>query len=280
MTDALVQALEADTGVTAVVGAGGKKSTLYALADRLERAVVTATVRIPIFDERVADVVCTPDPVATLESRLGRADDGRVEDDDGVGGADGFDGANGFESDPSAWPLGLVPERDRSDRYRGYEPDQIDAIAGVDGVDHVLVKADGARTRLFKAPNEREPQIPSVADTVLAIASCHAVGRPLDAGTVHRPECVAELTGRAVGEPITPTDVATVLTHPDGGLKRVPEGTSFVPVVNMVDDDGDLETARAIGEAIIEDDEASEGRVSTVVLTSMICEEPLVTVLE
>ncbi|WP_312907117.1 selenium cofactor biosynthesis protein YqeC [Natronosalvus caseinilyticus] len=260
MTDSLVQALEADTGVTAVVGAGGKKSTLYALADRLERAVVTATVRIPIFDEHVADVVLTPDPVAVLGARL--------ENDDG------------FESDPPAWPLGLVPERDRSDRYRGYEPDQIDAMADSDVVDHVLVKADGARTRLLKAPNEREPQIPSAADTVLAIASCHAVGQPLDAETVHRPERVAELTGRSAGEAITPTDVAIVLTHPDSGLKRVPEDASFVPVVNMVDDDGDLETARAIGEAILENDGASEGRVSRVVLTSMIREEPLVTVLE
>ncbi|MFC7238302.1 selenium cofactor biosynthesis protein YqeC [Saliphagus sp. GCM10025317] len=256
MTDALVRALQADTGVTAVVGAGGKKSTLYTLADRLGRAVLTATVRIPIFDERVADVVLTPDPVGELEDHLRE------------------------EAESAVWPLGLVPERDRSDRYRGYEPDEIDAMADVDGVDHVLVKADGARTRLFKAPNEREPQIPSVADTVLAIASCHTVGRPLDAETVHRPERVAELTGRSAGEPITPTDVATVLTHPDGGLKRVPEGAAFVPVVNMVDDDGNLETARAIGEAIIEDDEASEGRVSTVVLTSMIREEPLVTVLE
>ncbi|UTF52025.1 selenium cofactor biosynthesis protein YqeC [Natronosalvus rutilus] len=269
MTDALVQALQADTGVTAVVGAGGKKSTLYTLADRLERAVLTATVRIPIFDERVADVVLTPDPVGELEARLERAADGRLEND-----------VDGVESDQSAWPLGLVPERDRGDRYRGYEPDEIDAMADVDGVDHVLVKADGARTRLLKAPDEREPQIPARADTVLAIASCHAVGRPLDAETVHRPERVADLTGRSAGEPITPTDVATVLTHPGGGLKRVPEDTSFVPVVNMVDDDGDLETARAIGEAILEDGGASEGRVSTVVLTSMIRDEPLVAVLE
>ena len=39
----------APDGVVAVVGAGGKKSTLYALAAGLDRSALTATVRIPPF---------------------------------------------------------------------------------------------------------------------------------------------------------------------------------------------------------------------------------------
>jgi hypothetical protein len=57
----LPEALAAESGLTCVVGAGGKKTTLYTLADRLDRAVVTATVRIPIFDAEVAD-----DPVVAV----------------------------------------------------------------------------------------------------------------------------------------------------------------------------------------------------------------------
>ncbi len=53
-------------GLVCVVGAGGKKTTLYTLADRLDRAVVTATVRIPVFDEHVARVAVTADPVDAL----------------------------------------------------------------------------------------------------------------------------------------------------------------------------------------------------------------------
>jgi ABC-type hemin transport system ATPase subunit len=45
--------------VTAVVGAGGKKSTLYALAGELTRPVLTATVRIPPFEDRIERVVDT-----------------------------------------------------------------------------------------------------------------------------------------------------------------------------------------------------------------------------
>ena len=52
---------------TCVVGAGGKKTTLYALAARLDRAVLTATVRIPIFDEQVARVAVTDDPAGAID---------------------------------------------------------------------------------------------------------------------------------------------------------------------------------------------------------------------
>ena len=56
----LASALAADEEqCVAVVGAGGKKTTLYLLGSLLDRAVVTATVRIPIFDDQVARVVVT-----------------------------------------------------------------------------------------------------------------------------------------------------------------------------------------------------------------------------
>lgn len=246
----LTRELEADAALTCVVGAGGKKSTLYELAGRLERTVVTATVRIPIFDREVADVWVTDDPIAALERAS--ADDRDLE-----------------------WPLGLVPEQERDDRYRGYDPETVDRIAGASAVDHVLVKADGARTRLLKAPNEREPQLPSGVETVLAIASVDAVGRPLEESVVHRPERVAAATGRVVGEPIEPADVATILTSPDGGLKDVPEEATYIPVLNMVDDDDALETAREIATHVLEK-RAATHRVSRVVLTSMLADEPLI----
>ena len=49
-------------GVVAVVGAGGKKSTLYALAADLGRAVLTATVRIPPFEGHVERLLVTDEP--------------------------------------------------------------------------------------------------------------------------------------------------------------------------------------------------------------------------
>lgn len=239
----LVAALEADAGTICVVGAGGKKTTLFALAERLPRAVVTATVRIPIFDRRVAAVYVTDDPVGTLET----ADD---------------------------WPVGVVPER-HGDRYEGYEPAVIDDLSAAGIADVVLVKADGARTRWFKAPGEDEPRIPPGADVVLPVASARVVGESLTEERVHRPERVAAITGLARGARIRPAHVAAVLASPDGGFRGVPPRATVIPILNMVDD-ATLETsAREVAREVL-----ARTDVPRVVLARMIDDDPLVAVVE
>ncbi len=221
----LVEAFRATDAAVAVVGAGGKKTTMYALADRLDRAVVTATVRIPIFDDEVGAVRVTADPVATVAS-----------------------------SAAAEYPFGVVPKREREDRYHGYDPAVVDdLIAAHDGP--VLVKADGARLREFKAPNATEPRIPARTDVVVPVVSAGVVGEPLDDGLVHRPERVVAVARDAgldvsVGDPITAELVGTVLADPEGGLKGVPGRAVVVPLINKVDDDGRERTARRMAETI------------------------------
>ncbi|QLG27777.1 putative selenium-dependent hydroxylase accessory protein YqeC [Halorarum halophilum] len=231
------EALPSD-GLVAVVGAGGKKTTLYALAGATDRAVVTATVRIPIFDEHVARVEATDDPIAALA-----------------------------DADAGDFPLGLVPEQERPDRYRGYDRDVVDGLAAAHD-DPVFVKADGARMREFKAPSDREPQVPDGADAVIPVASVHAVGKPLTGEVVHRPERVSAITGIDVGEEITAEAVGAVLASTGGGLKGVPEGATVVPLVNKVDDEGDEQVAREVAEAAMAADES--GRIDRVVLARML----------
>lgn len=241
----IVDALDAEAGTTCVVGAGGKKTTLYALADRLDRAVVTATVRIPIFDRHVATMTVTDDPAAAVR-----------------------------DADPEDFPLGLVPSRDREDRYRGYDPALVDGLSAAhDGP--VLVKADGARTREFKAPDEDEPCLPSAADTVVPIASATAVGEPLTEEYVHRVQRVSELTGVEPGEELTERDVATVLASPAGGLKAVPSDATAIPLINKVDTSELLARSRRIAIGV-----KQRANVPRVVLARMIADEPLVTTVD
>ena len=237
----VIDALEARRGVTCVVGAGGKKTTMATVAGRLDRAVVTATVRIPIFDSWVDRVVVTDDPLAAVESADER-------------------------------PLGVVPERERPDRYLGYDLETVDDLA--DCRDPVLVKADGARMREFKVPDDREPQIPSSTDAVVPIASAHVVGEPLDDERVHRVDRVSALTGRDPGDELRPADVAAVLASEDGGRKGVPDGATVVPLINMVDDDLEA-TAREVAAEVL-----ARADVPRVVLAEMRSDDPLVGVVE
>ena len=236
----LADALAAE-GIVCAVGAGGKKTAMAALAAATDRATVTATVRIPkAFADReeVAHLVTTDDPAEALRNN-------------------------------ETWPLEVVPGAADESRHAGYENEVVaglrDAAPGP-----VLVKADGARMRRFKAPNEREPQLPANTDTVLAIASAHAVGEPLDEGVVHRPERVADIANRSLGDEIQPEDVAAVLASTDGGLKAVPDDVTAVAVVNMVDDD----RLEAVGREIAEATLARSDRVDRVALTKL--DEPRV----
>ncbi len=219
--------------LTAAVGAGGKKSTLYALAEELTRAVVTATVRIPPFDDRVERLVSTDDPVSTVSRN-------------------------------DAWPLGVVRGRDGGrNRYLGYDTDVISDLATSTDVP-ILLKADGARTRWFKAPGAEEPQLPAATDLVVPIASVKAVGERLDEERVHRPERVASVLDRPLGSRIRTSDIVAVLRDERGGLKGVPADARVVPLINMVDDER-LETAAGeIANGLLEAD-----RIERVVLGRM-----------
>ncbi len=219
--------------VISVVGAGGKKSTLYALANALERAIVTSTVRIPVFDEEVSELRVTENPQTAVR-------------------------------DAEAWPLGVVPARDEGrDRYVGYDRTTIDELVSATTVP-VLIKADGARTRLLKAPNDDEPQVPGSTDILVPVASVRAVGKALHSEFVHRPERVAELTGLSEDDRIEPADVVTVLSHENGGLKGCPDDSRVVPLLNMVDDNELEATARTIAA-----DLTRESRIDSVVLGRM-----------
>jgi probable selenium-dependent hydroxylase accessory protein YqeC len=236
----LVEPLAVD-GLVCVVGAGGKKTTLYTLADRLDRAVVTATTRIPAFPEAVGRLVETDDPVAAVR---------------------------GAGDTPDEWPLGLAPGWADDVRYEGYDARTVADVARVAadrGVDATLVKADGARSRWLKAPADHEPVVPTTADTVVPIASARVVGEPLDEEHVHRPERVAAVTGREVGATLTTDDVAAVLASPDGGLRNVPDDAMVVALVNMVDDDALRATAEEIAAGVL----ARSDRVDRVVSARM-----------
>jgi probable selenium-dependent hydroxylase accessory protein YqeC len=235
-----VTELGLDSGLTAVVGAGGKKSTLYTVGAELDRAVLTTAVRIPRFDDHVAELHESADPVSTLES-------------------------------VREWPVGLVPAFEES-RYLGYELGTIGEIAESPIPEAVLVKSDGARNREFKAPGEDEPRIPQGADRVLGLVSTHVVGKPLTEEYVHRVDRVGALTGLEPGEEIGVDDVATVLSSPAGTEKSVPRSAEYIPVLNKVDDLADRETARAIADRVLDG-----SRADRVALTQLRgADEPLV----
>ncbi len=209
----------ANRALVSFVGAGGKKTAMARLTTegiaQGHRIGSTTTVHTPPPPElplRLADP-------AELASILGDA------------------------PDSVAFAHERVENPDRAaEKLRGFDPTVVDRLFRRDRFDWLLVKADGARRREFKAPGPDEPRLPRESTTVVPVASVHAVGEPLAPPTVHRPERVAAITGKSVGDTITTDTIAAVLANEKGGLAGVPDGATVVPMINKADTET-LETA-------------------------------------
>jgi molybdenum cofactor cytidylyltransferase len=162
---------------------------------------------------------------------------------------------------------GIVVERDK---VQGVPPALLDRIAALPAVDAVIVEADGSRRLPFKAPAPHEPVIPASATIVVPIAGLDVLGQPLDTEHVHRPQLVAELTGAAPGDPVTPTMIAAVLAHPQGGAKDAPPSARLIPTLNKVEDEATLAAAREIARLLL-----THPRVDSVLIGAAQADDPV-----
>jgi probable selenium-dependent hydroxylase accessory protein YqeC len=249
---ALLDVLSAKCGVVCAVGAGGKKSTLYRLAEA-HGAVGSALVGF------TTTVMMAPPPENLFgEPLLGQ---GEVL-------AQALSAAVARRrlvafAEPSAKP----------GRLGGLAPEQVASLHARYGFTATLVKADGARMRLIKAPAEDEPVLPPGTATVLPVVSARAIGRPLSLATAHRPERLSQVTGAAQGEALAPIHVARLLVSNLGALHNAGEAT-VVPIINMVDDPAARLAARDAARQAL----AMTRRFERVVLTAMTAEQPMVEV--
>ena len=262
----LSRALDIGKGdVITLVGAGGKTTAMYRLAQELAdlgwRVVTTTTTLIrPPTPAQSEHVILNPDPDGLLRQlqealkshRRVTIATGRIADEKG--------------------------------KLRGLPPDLVAPILALPDVDTVIVEGDGARGRSLKAPAPHEPVVPSATTILVPVAAADALGKPLSQEMAHRPERAAALAGLAPGDGITPKVMATVLAHPQGGLKGAPPGARVLPLLNKVEDEEALAGAREVARLLLEtsaiervllaavatDDPVKEvwGRVTAVVLAA------------
>jgi probable selenium-dependent hydroxylase accessory protein YqeC len=214
---ALIELLAARRGIVCAVGAGGKKSVLYALAaEHPGRVAITGTV--PFL----------PPPESLTAERI-------------TGDADSVAGRLGASGRQRRLVIGRPPEK--KGRWGGLPPDLIATWHARFGFDVTLVKADGARMRWIKAPAENEPLLPPGCHTLIPVMSARALGEPLSERIAHRVALVEQVTGCQAGDVFQPEHAARLLTSPRGLLQGA--GNSEIrPVINMVDDPEILELAR------------------------------------
>ena len=200
--------------IVALVGAGGKTTTMFRLAAEQVAAgaqvITTTTTHIrPPEPGQTGELVLATERLALLDraaAALARHRHITVATGDAAEGK----------------LRGIPPE---------WAPDLLALTQG--GV--VLVEADGAKGRIIKAPAEYEPVMPLGVGLVFLVASAEALGQPLSDAIAHRLERVEALTGLKTGETVTPQALARLETHQEGALKHIPPGVPAILALTHVD---------------------------------------------
>jgi probable selenium-dependent hydroxylase accessory protein YqeC len=248
----LLDSLAARHGLVCVVGAGGKKTTLYRL---VEAHLAVHTARIGL----TCTVAMAPPPAWLGEPVIAEGEELRREFDQ-VGRKQRLV----VYAQPSPKP----------GRVGGVPPKVLSRLHDEGGFAVTLVKADGARMRWIKAPAAGEPVLPPGVTTVLPLVSAKALGQPLTDFVAHRLEQVVAVTGARPEEPLTPEHVARLLTSEAGALHGVGRAT-VVPIINMVDDQAKREAAREAARQAL----TWSNRLARIVLTRMIGADPIIEVI-
>lgn len=199
--------------IVAIVGAGGKTSTMFALSRALAaagRRVVTTKSTIIYRPTMARSPGVVEVPAERWATELRALLNERRE-------------------------VTVVTGSAGPDRWRGVPADRVAELRHAAGADHVIVEADGARGRLLKAPADHEPAMPYAAAVVMPVVNLRAVGRAVASEHVHRPELAAALLGISVDDVIGVEHVPRVLLDESGGLKRAPANARVWPVLAGVD---------------------------------------------
>jgi molybdenum cofactor cytidylyltransferase len=195
----------ADRELVAFTGGGGKTSLLLRLADELvvrAPVLVTTTTKLGI-DQTAEWAVCWSEAEAAAAVR-----------------------------DAPERPVCLCASRE-GHKVGGPTPERVDQLYRSGIAPYVLVEADGSRRRPLKAPAAHEPVVPDTASLVIVVVGIDAVGASY-VEAAHRPAEAVRLTGAGLHDQVSVEAVASIVTHPGGGLKGIPEAARAVVAVTKV----------------------------------------------
>ncbi|RCK73864.1 MAG: CTP:molybdopterin cytidylyltransferase [Anaerolineae bacterium] len=217
----------------ALVGAGGKTTTLYQLAREYQSeyplVILTTSTHLGREQVRAADFHLIHHGELKQTWEQIRARQGR---------------------------LCLTAEWDsQTQRWQGLDSETLQSLAQIAQENDVplIIEADGARRRPLKAPADHEPALPPFCDSVIVVAGLAALGKPLTEEWVHRPQRFAELSGCPIAETITSEAILRVLSHPLGGRKGIPTTAKSYVLLTQAETPEAQATAKRMSSFLLRD---------------------------
>jgi probable selenium-dependent hydroxylase accessory protein YqeC len=137
------------------------------------------------------------------------------------------------------------------DKLKGFPSSVIDDIWQSGIFRWIIVEADGAAGRPVKAPATHEPVVPKCTKWVVGMVGLEAVGKPINARWVFRPQLVSQITGLAGNAILTESAIVDLFIDQNGILKDAPAGAIRLAFLNQADSREQLESGREIAQALV-----------------------------
>lgn len=213
----LKKLLEIKTGsVITIVGAGGKSTFMYTLAEELRKeskCLVTTTTKIYVPHKTQYD---------NLAIEAEKFETFKLTNKNGVY-------VYGSSINEESKLLGIdCIELEESKKY----------------FDYILVEADGSKRKPIKGWKHNEPVVCGCTSKTIGMLSIESLGKEINGSNVHRVEEFLKLTSSKLNDKITIENYITLIFHPRGLFKNsLGEKILFI---NKVDSNQQWKTAETL----------------------------------
>jgi molybdenum cofactor cytidylyltransferase len=137
--------------------------------------------------------------------------------------------------------------------------------------DVLLIEADKADGRSFKAPLDHEPAIPSETSLVVPVVALNVLDKPLDTAHVYNHQAMTEKYGFFPGTAVHAPWIGQVLRDEELGLKGVPARARVVAFLNQTTERGyNRQRARVIARSALKG-----SRIQSVAVGSVRAVQPI-----
>ena len=159
----------------------------------------------------------------------------------------GYQGIKVWQNDEKIiWTKKKLP----NDIFHGFSTEEIDGIQENAKKYLTIVKTDGARKRLIKVPNSKEPLIPTKTTHCVSIFNIQSIGEKASSELIHRFDLCSQIAKFKKNNIINISHLVNLISYENGYLSRMPKDSKKILYLSGCITSEDIKNAQQICKSI------------------------------